>query len=463
MVIQVSDCVSILETWSYRPGTQKSRSRAWQGRTPTPAIESPRKQVQFDINEEVGGELTLPTGMTLFLSGGEAVKWCTALTPTTMGPIDTLQPDHELGPQWSSIPTRGARSKVLSSTKQPQLRPEGPDPVSHPHRWIHAEMLKIPHRHWWKTLMSCGQMTVFSHIPCQSFSESEALHLAHWQEVSFQLPQAQQETAGWWAPPLAIPRLHLKDYMPSPTYSNFWIMRQQKTLVLARAWQTHAEESGFPTGVLCDVVWELHWCMTPLLVFSGDEIVEASLLRPIEGECRTSPMPEEATLLGDSKPDIKPDTQPNIKPDIKPNIKSDIKPDIELSQVPEQLEICEQVQPAEQTATPTVSIPSPASQPSPLPFQKAKKSWERATEVDAIGATQLVWAYLEENYGVPKWWREFWSLLQYPCDSIIQNLACQQAMAFQIPATQLEKDGWWIISPCLEVLGWRKYLPPKYF
>ena len=57
------------------------------------------------------------------------------------------------------------------------------------------------------------------------------------------------------------------------------------------------------------------------------KIVEASLLRPIEGECRTSLTPEEeATLLG------------NIKPEIKHKI--------ELPQVPEQLEICGQVQPA---------------------------------------------------------------------------------------------------------------------
>ena len=47
-------------------------------------------------------------------------------------------------------------------------------------------------------------------------------------------------------------------------------------------------------------------------------------MESIEGECGTSPMPEEeATFLGN------------------------IKPDIELPQVPEQLEIHEQVEPAE--------------------------------------------------------------------------------------------------------------------
>ena len=103
--------------------------------------------------------------------------------------------------------------------------------------------------------------------------------------------------------------------------------------------------------------------MTPLLVLNGDEIVEASLLRPVEGECGASPTPEEGVaLLG------------NIKPDVKHKIK--------LPQVPEQLEICVQVQPAEQTATPKASLLSPPSQPNHLPSQKAKKPWEKATGAD---------------------------------------------------------------------------------
>ena len=60
--------------------------------------------------------------------------------------------------------------------------------------------------------------------------------------------------------------------------------------------------------------------MAPLLVINGDDIVKASLLKSTEGECRTSPTPqEEATLLGD------------------------VKLDIESPQVPEQLETHEQV------------------------------------------------------------------------------------------------------------------------
>ena len=135
-------------------------------------------------------------------------------------------------------------------------------------------------------------------------------------------------------------------------------------------------------------------------VLNGGKIVEALLLQSIEGEYETSPMlEEEATLLVDIEPDIK--------------------PDIEAPQIPEQLEIHEQAQPAEQTVTPTASLPSPPSPPSPLLSLKANKPWSRATGADAIGATQWVHSYLEENYRVPEWWREFRSLLQCPSDPTI--------------------------------------------
>ena len=166
-------------------------------------------------------------------------------------------------------------------------------------------MFSIPHVPWQKTLMPCGRRTIFSCILCKSLNETVALCLAHWQAVAFQLPQAQQEAAEWWASALAIPGLHLEDYMPDPTSSNFWIMRQQKTIALARALQACAKESGFPLGVLCDAAQELQQCMALLLVLNGDEILEASLLKPVEGECGTSPTPEEATLLGNINPDIK--------------------------------------------------------------------------------------------------------------------------------------------------------------
>ena len=102
-------------------------------------------------------------------------------------------------------------------------------------------------------MMPSGKRTMFSHILCESLNELKALHLACWQAAMFWLPQAQQEAAGWWAPPLTIPRASPQRLHAFPTSSDFWIMRQQKTMALARALQACTEESGFPTGVLCDV------------------------------------------------------------------------------------------------------------------------------------------------------------------------------------------------------------------
>ena len=55
---------------------------------------------------------------------------------------------------------------------------------------------------------------MFSCVIHEGLNECEALFWAHWQAVALWLPLAQQEAAGWWAPPPTIPRLQLRDFMP---------------------------------------------------------------------------------------------------------------------------------------------------------------------------------------------------------------------------------------------------------
>ena len=117
-------------------------------------------------------------------------------------------------------------------------------------------MLKVAHIPWWKDLKASGRMTMFSHIISEVLNEPNTLCWAHWQAAAFRLPLVQQEGAGWWAFPPTIPGLQLKDLMPYPTSSDFWVMRQHKIMALARALQACAKESGLPTGVLCDAAWE---------------------------------------------------------------------------------------------------------------------------------------------------------------------------------------------------------------
>ena len=120
-------------------------------------------------------------------------------------------------------------------------------------------------------------------------------------------------------------------------------------MALAKVLQAYTKESGYPTGVPCDPLWEQQRYMTPLLALNGNEISWGFPPDQWE-ENAESPLHQrmEAALLGD------------------------IKHEIELPWVPEPLEVHEQVQPAEQAATPTASLPSRPSQPSHFPPQKAK-------------------------------------------------------------------------------------------
>ena len=123
--------------------TWESRSRVQQSRSPI-LVEEKLKKVRFNIHNELGSEPTLPPGVTLFLAKGETIEQPNTSTSTTMGPMDTPWPIPREDPQWSFIPTGGARPRVLTqpSAAWSRPRPEGPDPVSHPCRWIQAEMMK---------------------------------------------------------------------------------------------------------------------------------------------------------------------------------------------------------------------------------------------------------------------------------------------------------------------------------
>ena len=68
-------------------------------------------------------------------------------------------------------------------------------------------------------------------------------------------------------------------------------------LALAQALQVCTEVSVAKTGILCEAARELQQCMAPLMTLNGDDVVEASLLRPTGKELGPSPTPEEKTTL----------------------------------------------------------------------------------------------------------------------------------------------------------------------
>ena len=229
--------------------------------------------------------------------------------------------------------------------------------------------------------------------------------------AAFRLPATQQKASGWWDAPPWIGGLQPQEFMPGtdvPSPKNFQVMRQEKTLALAQALQTYAEESGAPTSILCYAAWDLHRCMSPFMTLSRDDIVKAFLLKPTEEKCGTSPTLEEEAIFLDKE--------------------------MELLQTPG-------VEPAKQITAPR----SPSPFPTPWSnHHSSLRARESVKGIDADPNQPSQWAHLclQEHDRVLEWWREFWSLVPSTDKNVgdipVQMMGCKQATSFRLPAAQLE-------------------------
>ena len=210
------------------------------------------------------------------------------------------------------------------------------------------------------------------------------------------------------------------------------------------------EDTGFSQGAagLCRSIWSqarhpMWSCQgaptmhDPIDDLNGDDVMESSLLTPVEEESWPSPtLEEESILLGEENG---------------------------LSGVPVpaplQAEIPRFVEPAEWTTTLVTS-----TVPHSCPSLKRDKSQE-GTEISANNSGWWVHTYLEKNNRLLEWWEEFHSLV-YSMDGCCndaqaKNMACQQPVAFHLPATQKEVYGAWTTPLCLSVLRRKEYLGSK--
>ena len=173
----------------------------------------------------------------------------------------------------------------LKSQPNPPLVDLGPDPnQGHPCRWIHGEMEKTIHPHWWKEIKASGRVSMGSHIVREGLSNSEALQWAQWQVATFRLLLAQHKTSGWWEIPPWLRGLCPADFMLCTNASglmDFWAMRQKKTLALASVLQVCAKWLEVPRGVLCMRTSKMYG---PLMTLSEADTTEVSLLRPSKEE-----------------------------------------------------------------------------------------------------------------------------------------------------------------------------------
>ena len=241
--------------------------------------------------------------------------------------------------------------------------------------------LDTHHPHWWKEIRASRRAFRGTSIVNEGYSNYQVQHVVLWQVGTFRLSTTQQEASRWWDVPPWFSGLHHYDFMLIANASNrkdFWVIRWEKTLALAWALQACAEESGAPAAILCDTAWELQRCMAPLMTFNGDDIVEASLLKPTGEEQGTSPtLKEKAALLG-----------------------KEVKPPEVLGSLQEYQVIPRFVESAEQSTTPSASSSSPTSQCSHLLSRKDKKYWQRM-EANPKNPGKWVCFYLQEHDRVP--------------------------------------------------------------
>ena len=177
-------------------------------------------------------------------------------------------------------------------------------------------------------------------------------------------------------------------------------------------------------------------CMAQLMTIHGDDVMEASLLRPVEEEAGCSPIPgEEAALL--SEGDWSSGAQgPALI----------------------QVEISRSVEPAEQTTTPVTST-APHHHPS-----LKEKSWERI-DINPNNTGQWASTYMKNDSWLPEWWEEFQPLTLsadgHCNDAKTKIKTHQQAVAFHLPTTHKKVHGSWLAPPCLAELKRKDYLRPK--
>ena len=207
-----------MENLKLQPRSQESKSRTrWCDASPQ-REEKPRKQVQFEVDEELGNEPNLPSDSTLFLAEVQPQSEVTL-------PVYLLSCPPTKSPQHSCALTGGAWPKVLAvmphgqSHSQSQMRPEEerPDPVNYPHWWIADEMSwsSNPNPHWWREIKACGGTSLGAHIVFMGHNDPAAQHFALQQVATFRLPVAKQEASWWWDAPPTLHGLHSQDFLPA--------------------------------------------------------------------------------------------------------------------------------------------------------------------------------------------------------------------------------------------------------
>ena len=140
----------------------------WQQDTSPQKEEKPRKEVQFEADEELGAETDMPAELVHFLA--EEV-----LTPPKT-PSTALPWQEEHGP---NIPA-AASSSQSHLKSQTRTRRERPDPVRHPNPWIINELSQSSNSHpyCWREIKASGKLNMGACIVQEGYDKYSIKHYA---------------------------------------------------------------------------------------------------------------------------------------------------------------------------------------------------------------------------------------------------------------------------------------------
>ena len=258
---------------------------------------------------------------------------------------------------------------------------ERPDPIRYPCQWIPDELSQSnnPHPQWWREIRATGKLNTRARGMQWEHNDHTTQHYGLWKVTAFRLPLSQQEAPGWWDSPPAIHGLCPQDFCPpSSDPQNFWAIFQENTLALARVLQVCTDASGAKPGVLCRAVRELQQYMALLMTINGDNVMEASLLGPVEEEPRPPTPKEEATLLGGGA-----------------------RTSGDSSPVPQQGKNARCTELARWTTAPFTFMA-----PHHSPSLEREKSW-KGIDIDPNNTSMWVCAYLKKDSQLLEWWQDF--------------------------------------------------------
>ena len=175
--------------------------------------------------------------------------------------------------------------------------------MNYPHWWIADEMSQPsnPHPYCWREIKGSGRTNLGACIVHAEHNDPAAQHYALWQVAAFRLPVAQQKASGWWD---TLPALHghcPQDFLPPASDpQNFPVIRQKKTLALARALQVCVEASRARTGIQSQdrhPMWIHQGAATVYGIFDDPQWGQCYGSLLLEEELGPSPTPEEETTL----------------------------------------------------------------------------------------------------------------------------------------------------------------------